>query len=68
MIEGSILVLSVFLFRGYYQDIILTTYYLLLELANMPVCYNGIQYLVSCSTGHEFESKIKLISGKIFVS
>ena len=33
-------------------------------LANMPVRCNGIQYIVSCSTGHEFESKIKLIRGK----
>jgi len=31
-----------------------------LQLATMPVCCNGIQYVVSCSTGHEFKSKIKL--------
>jgi hypothetical protein len=34
------------------------------QLANMPVRCNGIQYIVSCSMGHEFKSKIKLISGK----
>ena len=30
----------------------------------MPVHCNEIQYVVSYSTGHEFESKIKLVSGK----
>ena len=30
----------------------------------MPVHCTGIQYVVSYSTGHDFESKIKLISGK----
>jgi predicted nucleic acid binding AN1-type Zn finger protein len=34
------------------------------QLANMPVRCNRIQYVVSCSMGHEFKSKIKLISGK----
>ena len=42
----------------------LNYYRFVLLLENLHVHCNGIQYIVSCSTGHEFESKIKLISAK----